>query len=200
MINLLPDETKQNISYARSNTILRKWITASLIGVLGIVLILAAGQFFVARSTTSWQKQVDTTKQQLGDQKLDETQARVAEVSNSIKLATQVLSKQISFSKLLTQVGAAMPDGSSLQSLSINAPEGGIDLTAVAASYQAATQVQINLSDPNNKIFETADIISVSCQQDAATAGGYPCQVSIRALFAKDNEFQYVNNKGVVTP
>lgn len=200
MINLLPDETKQGISYARSNTVLRKWIFASVLGVLGIIIILASGQFFIARSTASWQKQVDTTKQQLGAQKLDETQARVAEISDSIKLATQVLSKQVLFSKLLTQVGAAMPVGSSLQSLSINSPEGGIDLTAVATSYQTATQVQINLSDPSNKIFETADIISVSCQQDPATAGGYPCQVSIRALFAKDNEFQYVNNKGVVTP
>ena len=188
------------MSYARRNTILRKWIIASAVGVLGIVIILAAGQIFIARSTSSWQKQVDTTKQQLGAQKLEETQARVSEVSNSIKLATQVLSKQVLFSKLLTQVGSAMPQGSSLQSLSINSPEGGIDLTAAATSYQTATQVQVNLSDPNNKIFERADIINVSCQEVTTSTEEYPCKVSIRALFAKDNQFQYVNNKRALTP
>lgn len=199
MINLLPDDTKQNISYARRNTILRKWIISTAIGVFGIVLIIAAGQLFVVRSTASWQQQVDTTKEQLGAQKLEETQSRVAEISDSVKLATQVLSKQVLFSKLLTQVGAAMPSGSSLQSLSISSPEGGIDLTAVATSYQTATQVQVNLSDPNNNIFEKADIVNVSCLE-ATGSDGYPCRVTIRALFAKDNNFQYVNNKGVVTP
>ena len=199
MINLLPNETKQSISYARRNTALRKWIIASIVGVLGILVIVAAGQLFIARSTTSWQKQVDSTKQQLGAQKLEETQSRVAEISNSVKLATQVLSKQVLFSKLLTQVGSAMPAGSSLQSLSISSPQGGIDLTAVATTYQTATHVQINLSDPANKIFETADIVNVSCLEDSGT-DGYPCRVTIRALFAKDNNFQYTDNKGVVTP
>lgn len=198
MINLLPNNTKQSITYARRNTTLRKWIIASAIGVLGIVIIIAAGQWFIMRSTASWQKQVDNTTQQLGAQKLDETQARITEISDSIKLAIQVLSKQVLFSKLLTQVGGAMPAGSSLQSLSISSPEGGIDLTAAATNYQTATQVQINLSDPNNKIFETADIINITCQDDAND--GYPCRVSIRALFAKDNNFQYVNSKPEVAP
>lgn len=194
MINLLPTDLKQSLSYARRNTLLRKWIIATVIGVIGIVLVLAAGQLFIMRSTASWQKQVDDTKQQLAAQKLDETQAHITEISDSIKLVTQVLSKQVLFSKLLAQVGAAMPAGTSLQSLSISSIEGGIDLTAAATSYQTATQVQVNLSDPNNKIFQTADIISVTCLQGSDAADDYPCTVTIRALFAKDNEFQYVNS------
>lgn len=199
MINLLPTETKATISYARRNTVLRKWIIATVVGVVGIIIIIAAGQLFVVRSTDSWQRQVNTTKEQLGAQKLDETQARITEISDSIKLATQVLSKQVLFSKLLTQVGAAIPPGSALQSLSISSPEGGIDLTAVATSYQTATQVQVNLSDPSNNIFEKADIVNVSCLEETG-ADSYPCRVTIRALFAKDNTFQYVNNKGAITP
>lgn len=199
MINLLPGQMREGLRFARQNTVLRKWIIASAIGVVGIVVVLAAGQLFMSRSTSSWQQQVNSSKQQLGVQKLEETQARVTEISDSIKLVTQVLSKQVLFSKLLTQVGAAMPNGSSLKSLSINSPEGGIDLTAAATSYQTATQVQINLSDPANQIFEKADIISVSCQQDPTVAEEYPCQVSIRALFAKNNPFQY-SNKSVTQP
>lgn len=195
MINLLPLSQKKQISYARRNTKLRRWLIANIVGVFGIAIIIAAGQVFMVRSTESWQKQVNDTAAQLQVQKLQETQSRVTEISDSVKLAIQVLSKQVLFSKLLTQIGAAMPNGTSLQSLSIASPEGGIDLTAVATNYQTATQVQVNLSDPNNRIFEKADIVSVSCQQDEAADQRYPCQVSIRALFAKDNSFQYVTNK-----
>lgn len=197
MINLLPNDYKKQISYARRNASLLRWAIACAIGVFGILLVIVAGQLFMIRSTDSWQRQVNSTSAQLESQKLQETQTRVTEISDSIKLAIQVLSKQVLFSKLLTQIGAAMPNGTSLQSLSIATPEGGIDLTAVATNYQTATQVQVNLSDPSNKIFEKADIVSVSCQQGDEVTSAYPCTVSIRALFAKDNVFQYVTtNKG----
>jgi len=195
MINLLPKDYRKQLSYARRNTILRRWAVLNLVGVLGIAVVIGAGLLFMKHSTDSWQQQVNSTSAQLQVQKLEETQARVTEISDSVKLAIQVLSKQVLFSKLLTQIGAAMPNGTSLQSLSIASPEGGIDLTAAATSYQTATQVQVNLSDPANKIFEKADIVSVSCQQGDDVDTAYPCTVTIRALFAKDNVFQYVTNK-----
>lgn len=196
MINLLPDMQKSQIFFARRNTALRKWVIASLLGVAGIVLIYAVGFVFINHLADNEKAQVSARQQQLKDQNLDATQKRVAEISDSIKLATNVLSKQVLFSKLLTKVGATMPAGTSLQSLSINSLEGGIDLIAVATTYQTATQVQVNLADPQNKIFEKADIVSVSCNQDPTTPTEYPCQVTIRALFAKENAFQVVSQKG----
>lgn len=195
MINLLPPDYKNDIVYARRNTQLKNWVLLSCVGVVGIVLIIAAGHVFISRSTTTWQKQVNHTRDQLGAQKLDETQKQVTDISDSVKLAFAVLSREILFSKLLSQVGAAMPNGSTLQSLSINSTQGGIDLTAAATNYQTATQVQINLSDPANKIFEKADIVSVSCTDTSKVPSAYPCTVTIRALFASDNAFQYVGAK-----
>ena len=190
MINLLPNETKQQVFFARRNTTLRKWVIATAIGVAGIAIVFAAGLWFIHRSTNSVQAQVTATTEQLKAQKLDETQKRVAEISDSVKLASQVLSKQVLFSKLLTQIGAVMPAGAALQSLSINSTQGGIDLTAVATNYETASQVQVNLADPANKIFEKADIVTVNCQT-TTTPTEYPCQVTIRALFTKNNTFQY---------
>lgn len=160
------------------------------VGVLGIVIIIAVGHIFISRSSVSSQAQVNQIRQQLNAQKLEETQAQVTDISDSIKLAIAVLGREILFSKLLSQIGTAMPNGSSLQSLTINSTQGGIDLTAAATTYQTATQVQVNLADPGNKIFEKADIVNVTC--DSASKTAYPCTVSIRALFAKDNIFQYV--------
>lgn len=192
MINLLPLQTKKSIAYARHNTMLRRWIAATLLGVTGILAVLVFGHLNITSSTATWQKQIDETKQRLSAQKLEETQKRVTEISDSVKLASQVLSKQILFSKLLAQIGAVMPEGTSLQSLSIASVEGGIDLSAVAKDFQTATQVQVNLSDPENKIFEKADIVSTTCADTQDT--DYPCQITLRALFAKDNIFQYSSN------
>lgn len=194
MINLLPPVYKEEIVYARRNTSLRNWATASILGLVGIIIIIAAGHIFISQSTAASQKQVNEMREQLGAQKLEETQARVTEISDSVKLVTQVLSQQVLFSKLLTQIGTAMPSGTALSSLSIGSLDGGLDLTAVARDYQSATQVQINLEDPENKIFEKADIVNVTCQDDPKATSEYKCQVSIRALFAKDNNFQFVSN------
>ncbi len=196
MINLLPPDYKDELVFARRNTALKNWVIMSCAGVLGIVLIIAVGQIFISRSTVNSQRQVNQTREQLNAQKLEETQKQVTDISDSIKLAIAVLGREILFSKLLSQVATAMPNGSSLQSLTINSTQGGIDLTAGATTYQTATQVQINLADPNNKIFEKADIVNVTCDSKPATTAtsAYPCTVSIRALFAKDNIFQYVTN------
>jgi hypothetical protein len=86
-----------------------------------------------------------------------------------------------------------MPANANLTGLDINGVQGGLDITANAADYKTATQVQVNLSDPANKIFEKADIVDIKC--DGSANANYPCQVTIRALFAKNNPFLFINNR-----
>ena len=195
MINLMPYDFKEQIKFARRNTLLRRWAMFILVGIMGIVGLVFAGQLYIDQSIRAYQTQVTQSKARLADQKLEETQKHLEDLSNSLKLVLQVLSREVLFSKLLKQVGAVMPPGSALQSLSISKVEGGIDLQAVASDYQTGTQVQINLQDPRNKIFEKADIQSITCSSTPGIDPRYPCQVSIRALFAKNNPFTFVQNK-----
>lgn len=195
MINLLPPDIKEQLGYAKRNTQLRRWSLSVFAGIAGIIIVVYGGHLYIGRSIDAYQKQVRQTKDSLASQKLEETQKRVQDLSSTLRLVIQVLSREVLFSKLLKQVGAAMPPESVLQSLSINKPEGGLDLQAVASDYQTGTQIQINLQDPANKIFDKADILNISCASDKASDPLYPCQVSIRALFAKDNSFTFVQNK-----
>ncbi len=210
MINLLPQELRENTIYARRNTQLLRWVII-LIGVIaGIFLVVLFGQLYIKQSSKSYSSQIEQTREQLKVQKLEETQKKVESISGSIKLAVQVLSKQVLFSSVLKQIGAAVPEGAVFTGLSINKLQGGLDLTAAATDYNTATQVQLNLQDPNNKIFEKADIVSVQC----STSGGsttntntgvssssdldtkYPCKITIRALFAQNNPFLFINSPG----
>ncbi len=192
MINLLPPEEKSNILYARRNTVLRHWVFALLAVLAGSIVFLAAGQVYIAQTTSHLNKQVTAQRESLKEQKLDETQKRLSDLSNNLKLIIQVLSREVLFSKLLRQVGAVMPQGSVLSSIELSKVEGGIDLSAEAADYNTATQIQVNLQDPSNKLFDKVDIIQVSCAQ--AKGDPYPCKVTLRALFAKNNPFLFINN------
>lgn len=193
MINLLPPEVKQGYAYARRNVGLRRWVIAFAIGLVGLGAVGTVGLLSLHQSTLHYQKQVDIAKQALEKDDLKGTQKQIEDISGSFKLVVKVLSQEVLFSKLITQMGAAIPPNANLTGLTIRDTTGGLDIVAEATDYKTATQVQVNLADPENKIFSKADIISITCnRQDSA----YPCIVNIRALFAKDNPFLFINSKG----
>ncbi len=199
MINLLPTDINASVTFARRNRTLLRWIFVLFIGLVGTIAIVVAGTLYINYQVDAYQKQVSDTKQQLASQDLDNTQRRVNEISSSVKLANQVLSREILFSEVLKAIGGVIPPGTALQNLNItNDLNGGIDLIFAAADYQTATQVQVNLTDSNNKVFEKADIQNISCasedSQDDANED-YPCQITIRALFAKDSPFVFTHSE-----
>ncbi len=199
MINLLPPDVKENMVYARRNTRLRHWIVAVMFGVFGILVIVGVGQLYLQQSINSYSQQVAAGESELKAQKLDETQTKVQQLSGDLKLVVSVLQKEILFSKLLAQIGAALPTGSVLTNLSINKVQGGLDLQAATTNSQTATQLQLNLQDPKNQIFEKADLISIQCISNAKATSGdalkaqYPCTAQLRALFAKNNSFTFIS-------
>lgn len=196
MINLLPPKIKSDFQYARRNLQLRGWVTALTMVFVGMGAIVAFGLLDMQRSINSHQKQVADIQEVLREEKLAETEKQVEEISSSLRLATQVLSNTVLFSKLITQIGAAMPPGAVLSSLNVNKSSGGLDLNANAKDYTTASQVQVNLSSEDNKIFAKADLISISCtaaKSGQDKANPYPCTVSLRVLFNSKNQFLFIN-------
>jgi Tfp pilus assembly protein PilN len=198
MINLLPPETKEDYRYARRNRHLARWLTTASLSLLGGVLLAAGGYLYLNQSITNTNKQIADSNQLLKVQNLDATQKQVSTISSNLKLTVQVLSKEILFSELLKQLARVMPSDAVLTNLAITQTQGGVDITAGTANYNAATQLQVNLADPKNQIFSKADIVSITCSASSANPK-YPCTVIIRALFAKDNPFLFINDsKGTV--
>jgi Tfp pilus assembly protein PilN len=195
MINLLPPELKESYSYAQRNSVLMKWLFAFLFAIGGLLIISAAGLFYVYQTSHSYDDQITETQKTLEDQKLAQTEKETQDISNNLKLAVKVLSKEILFSQLLKKLAAVTPSNVNLTDLNINQTQGGINITAQATNYEAATQFQVNLADKNNTIFSSADINSISCAGSVDEVNSrYPCVVVIRALFAKDNPFVFINN------
>lgn len=188
--------------YGRKNSLLRRWIVAFAFALIGAWIIIASGQLYLMKTTKETSSKLEAAKKTLSDQKMDETQAKLAEISNDTKLILQVLSREVLFSKLLNQLGTIVPSNTVLTSFTVDKLQGGLTLTVLSKDMASATQLQLNLQDPTNKIFEKADIENINCVKvDASTSDAeqanldYPCTAQIRTLFTKDNPYLYITPK-----
>jgi Tfp pilus assembly protein PilN len=206
MINLLPPESKTQLRFARLNTTMVRWAVLMAAVIVGLAGIVAFGDLYIRSSIKNYQAQNQAAEAQLKLQKVDQIQGQVKTFSDNMKLVIQVLSKEVLFSQLIKQVGAAMPPNTILDGLQISQVQGGLDFSARAKDYDAATQVQVNMQDPDNKIFAKADILNITCQdtsqlQASAAKGSsvnlidlnYPCTVNVRGLFSNDNPFLFIH-------
>jgi Tfp pilus assembly protein PilN len=194
MINLLPPGLKSEYHYARRNTVLSRWLLIFGASFVGLAVITAGGSWYLQNTVKTYKAQAVTLQQNLDDQKQSEVEKQVTDISNNLKLAVQVLSQEVLFSQLFKQLATLVPKNATLSNLSITQLTGGVDITARTTDYDAATQLQVNLADPANKIFSKADIVSITCAT-GPNAGHYPCTVTIRALFVKNNPFLFINGK-----
>jgi len=199
MINLLPPETKESYHYARRNSRLIKWVVAFCFAIVGLAAIGAGGIFYINQASKPYDAQIAATQASLQQQDQAGVQKQIQDISNSLKLVVQVLSKEVVFSELLKQMGVITPSNATLSDLSISKVEGALDITANTADYTAATQFQVNMADAENKIFSKADIISINCTAGGEEAGAsaikakYPCTAIYRALFATDSPFLFIS-------
>lgn len=167
MINLLPPEIKESYRFAHRNVSLLRWVAAFGISLVILEAISTVGVIYIQQTALSYTSTIATTQASLKAQKLDETQAQVKDLSDNLKLAVQVLSKEVLFSELLTQLATITPSNASLIDLTIAQTQKSIDITAMTADYATATQLQVNLTDPANKLFTKADIVNISCGSGA---------------------------------
>lgn len=194
MINLLPADYGASLRSSHLNTIARRWLIAALLACSGLVLILAVGWIYINQQNKNLAHNIDTVNQQLQAQDLAGTQKKAKEITNNIKIINQVLSREIRFSGLITQIGSTMPPGTVLSGLTLSKVDGGLDLSATARDYTSAAQIAVNLSDPKNKIFDKVDIVNITCSSTSGTT--YPCSATFRTLFSKSTKSQFLNVPG----
>ena len=197
MINLLPPEIKSSYRYAARNVSLLRWVIACGLSLIGIGIIGSFGWLAVHQSMHNTSRQAATTQMALSKAHVTQLNTQAASISSSFKLVEKVLGQEILFSKLLKQMATAMPTGARLTALNIAQITGGsgLDVSAQATNYTTATQVQVNLADPNNQIFAKADIESVVCDAKGASDASYPCTITLRAQFGPNNPFLFINQQ-----
>lgn len=192
MINLLPPQEKQEIIYARRNSVLVRWLGAMVVVIIGIILMTAFGQFYITKNINNQRKVSKITQDRLVAQNLEGTKKELQSLSDDVKTIVQILSKQLLFSKMLTTIGGILPNGTALSDITISTADSAIDLSIAASNKDFATQAFVNINDSSNNLFNKADLISISC--DNAGGKKYPCIATIRVTLKNDSSFYFLNS------
>lgn len=201
MINLLPPKYKKTLFYSKRNRTMSRWVIVLILALIFSLVIVAAGWLYLDQAVKREAKNVEQTEAALEEQDIEQTTAQVEEISNNTKLVLDVLSREILFSKLIRQLGAALPPGTALESITLEGLEGGLTIQAYATNFNSASQIQVNLSDPQNKIFKQADIETISCPQTpegetvSEEVSQYACTARLKALFSDNTEFVYIGSE-----
>jgi Tfp pilus assembly protein PilN len=192
MINLLPPEHAASIRYGRQSRRILGWLAGMAAAIIILILILSAGWFYMNQESSSLQSEIDSTNKQLEAQNLKRVQADAKEITGDITVIDKVLRQEIHFSGLIQTIGSYMPPGTVLGSLSLSDKvSGALDLSANAKDYTSAAQIAVNLSDPKDDLFSKVDVINISCNSSAEKV--YKCSVTLRALFSKDAQTQFLS-------
>lgn len=198
MINLLPPDVRRDINFARHNTQIIRYIIGCLLGFIGVLILALSGKIYLHKNIDTYKATLETNRQQQQLQKQEETLTKVKDIQNSVKLVVDVLSKDILFSKLLPQVGAIMPPGTVLENftLSTESDQAAFEITARSKDFESASQIQVNLEDNSNKLFEKADLVDISCQSVSETTDLYPCKTTLKVLPSNNSQFLLIPNGG----
>ncbi len=190
MINLLPPEIKEHITYARRNAYLERWIVLLITGIVGLILVVGFGVFYIDHTINGLKKDISESSSLLEARDINGTQKEATQISTNLKLMLQVFSKQVLFSKLIRQIGAVLPPGSAIGTLNLTDTQNVIDFDVGSNNFATATQIPINLQDANNKLFTKVDVISVACNQSKDST--FACNTSLRGVINKDSDFKFI--------
>jgi hypothetical protein len=198
MINLLPGGIKEEITFGRRNRLLLRWLFVVFMVIATVAAMTVFGQFYINRNIHSLQAVAKVTQERIANQNLASTQKDIQSLSNNFTTVTQLLGRQLMFSKLFVKIGSIIPNGAILSGITLSTSSSAIDLNVIAVNREAATQAFVNISDPKNGLFDKADLISVNCTTGSAnttaSASKYPCTAMIKVIIKNDSSFYFLNS------
>jgi len=200
MINLLPEDIKSQIVYARKNARLVRYVFVGIIGLVSVGLATAGGTIIIANAEKNLNSTLATNNANLPAIKLTEDQ--VNDLSDKIKGISAVLSREVKFSDILRYMGGNLPSGTILTNLSLGEKLAGtLNIDVASTNYDSVAVFRQNIDDygkthPDKLLFVKADINNVTCNDPSkpvtttSTEGGgidqakYPCKGKLTATFA----------------
>ena len=160
MINLLPPKRVLDIKIARTNTILSRYIKLLLLSILVLTAAVIAAHYFFIIQESNTQHTLAINQKKV--QQLEPVQKQAEDLSQTVNTISGLLSRNIKFSDMLTQIGSIMPPGSVLTGLqfSIEDVESPLVVSAQVDNAQKAAVLRNNLA--SSPLFKKAEIKNIT--------------------------------------
>lgn len=173
MINLLPPETKKQIKAARVNSLLIKYLIVSL-SAFGFI-ILSCLMLYVILINTATPK--STTSSIPSGSDSESLKNQIDGMYTSFSSAKSIIQQEISFSSIITTLGANLPDNVIIEKISLSKSNIGTPVSLSAKAKTSNDMAKVKDSLQKNTMFTAVEIKSQETATSAST--DYPVTATI---------------------
>lgn len=179
MINLLPPEDKRQIAAGRTNVLLLRYCTISLL--LAIPLFAMVGVVYFMMSNARSAAETTISQSESRSAEYQQVQANAQAFNGNLSTAKTILDKEVRYAEIAVKIAQTLPPGIVLSSLSLDADSFGqpVTLTAMAHSYDDS--IRLKNAFEQSPIFSDVYLQSVT-QGGGESGGSYPVTISINVV------------------
>lgn len=173
MINLLPNETKQQLRAAHTNAVILKYILITLVAVIFMASVYGVFYMILVDGRSTARLQVEN---------YDSTNSQLNDIKTNLSSAKNIIDRQVKYSNLILEIASILPASTSLERLvvdnnSINLP---ITMKIQAKSNEDLNGLQNRFT--NSKIFSNFSITTDNVDSDSSE---YPVAAQITVTINK---------------
>lgn len=194
MINLLPYDYKQDLTYARKNYLLIKWLAAIFIAVIFIVTISFGGVYVINSERAKAESTAKSEYEQITQSSDKAEFDKYKKFKTNYDIVAKLLSKQLRYTKIIQDIGRILPEGTNIEGIKLSPGTAALSLSVSGNSQAAIKKAFVNISD--NTLFPKADIESITCGDNSA---GKACTATIKVLLNTDSNYYYINSLSKAT-
>lgn len=180
MINLLPPETKAQISAARANRLLLRYNLLLLAAVAFLLIAVIIVYVYLGNAKTVAEATIADNRSKVSDYSAIESQASA--FRQNLARAKQILDSDVTYTKVILSIARVLPSGIVLDTLSLNSETFGSPTTLTANARDYAAVLSLKDSLQNSNLFSNVSIQTISNAGD----GEYPLSVTLSVTIQKE--------------
>lgn len=184
MINLLPDDKKQEIRAARANVILLRY-NILILAAIGLLVVFCITFYLLLLNTQVTAKNT-ASENAAKEQQVAEVRKNVDEYKNNLKIASQILNNSVNYSSFFFRLTEILPEGTVVDSITFDSQSFNqqTTFTARASSFAKATELKDKLQ--KSDLFSNVYFQTLVNDNQTAGKNSYPIVATISAKVNKD--------------
>lgn len=154
MINLIPDEHREQIHYGRKNAQVLVWLSTVAFGIVVLVVVALVGRITIQTAKNQTLDQKTAVETQISDAKLDSVEKEYTTFVNGVASVKKVYQQQILYSRLIRKMATLLPPGARLTTISLSDKDRAINLNFNNDIDNLGPTIQVNLQNQGAQIAE----------------------------------------------
>lgn len=169
MINLLSPDDRKQLAASRTNTLLARYLIATAILMVFIILEMTVVHFFFVSSKNQSNEAIAANEQSMSE--YNNVQKQAAEFRSNLATAKDILGKQVSFTAILKELSSSMPPGTVMDTVSLDPAQMTSPTTITIRTKDTAAAIRFKEVFHESTVFSDVSFASLTSGEDD---GGYP--------------------------